>query len=276
VTRGLRRAAAPLALVLVLAACGGGRAPFTPLHAPFVVTPEQVGSQMLVLAKVTARDVVYDLGSGDGRLVIEAARRHGARGVGVELDPRLVQESRDRALTEGVADRVTFLWQDLFATDLSPATVVTLYLGADVNLRLRPKLLREVAPGTRVVSHDFAMGDWRADAEHRLRGPQREHVVYLWTVPARVEGAWALSIDGGAGGTLTLAQRFQEVTGTLALGGAAVPVEEARVEGDRLRFRASVHDRAHAFEGRVARDRMEGRVQGAGGAPAAWSARAAR
>ena len=149
----------------------------------YVATPEQVGLEMLKLAGVTKGDVVYDLGSGDGRLVIAAARDFGARGVGVEIDAKLVQDSRESALKTGVADRTQFLWQDIWETDIAPATVVTLYLRQDVNLKLRPKLFRELRPGTRVVSHDFDMGDWRPQRTVRVQGPTRGHVIYLWVMP---------------------------------------------------------------------------------------------
>ena len=167
--------------VALVAGCAG-----TPSGMPgilFVATPEQVGLEMLKLAGVTKDDVVYDLGSGDGRLVIVAARDFGARGVGVEIDAKLVQDSRESALKTGVADRTQFLWQDIWETDIAPATVVTLYLRQDVNLKLRPKLFRELRPGTRVVSHDFDMGDWRPQRTVRVQGPTREHVIYLWVVP---------------------------------------------------------------------------------------------
>jgi ribosomal protein L11 methylase PrmA len=140
---------------------------------------------MLKLAGVSRQDVVYDLGSGDGRLVIAAAREFGARAVGVEIEARLVQDSRENALKAGVADRTEFLWQDIFRADIAPATVVALYLSPELNLELRPKLLRELRPGTRIVSHDFDMGDWRPDRTLRAKGPTREHVIHLWIVPAR-------------------------------------------------------------------------------------------
>jgi len=174
------------AAFVVAVALGAGCAG-TPSGMPgilFVATPEQVGIEMLKLARVTKDDVVYDLGSGDGRLVIAAARDFGARGVGVEIDGTLVQDSRESALKEGVADRTHFLWQDIFQADIRTATVVALYLSPDLNLKLRPKLLRELRPGTRIVSHDFDMGDWRPDRTVRAKGPTREHVIYLWTVPA--------------------------------------------------------------------------------------------
>ena len=175
---------AALVFVIALAAgCAG-----TPTGSPgilFVATPEQVVVEMLKLAGVTKDDVVYDLGSGDGRLVIAAALEFGARGVGVELEAKLVQDSRESALKAGVADRTQFLWQDIFQTDVSPATVVALYLSPELNLKLRPKLLRELRPGARVVSHDFDMGDWRPTRTLRVKGPTREHTLHLWIVPNR-------------------------------------------------------------------------------------------
>lgn len=170
-----------VAAVALAAGCAG-----TPSGMPgilFVATPEQVGIEMLKLAGVTREDVVYDLGSGDGRLVIAAARDFGARGVGVEIDGKLVQDSRESALRAGVADRARFLWQDIFQADIRTATVVALYLSPDLNLELRPKLLRELRPGTRIVSHDFDMADWRPDRTLRVKGPTREHLIHLWTVP---------------------------------------------------------------------------------------------
>ncbi len=151
--------------------------------APYIETPPAVVAAMLDLAGVTARDVVYDLGSGDGRIVIAAARERGARGVGVEIDPALVGASRRSAERAGVADRVRFVEQDLFATDLREATVVTLYLSPTLNARLMPILLRDLAPGARIVSHDFGMADWTPAAVRTVRGPYRDHRVYLWVVP---------------------------------------------------------------------------------------------
>jgi len=148
---------------------------------PYVRTPRAVVAKMLEIAKVTKDDVVYDLGSGDGRIVIMAAQRFGARGVGVEIDPQLVWEAQDNATQAGVAAQVHFLLQDLFETDLQAATVVTLYLTQDVNLQLRPKLWRELHPGTRVVSHDFRMGDWQPEKVVRVG----RSVIYYWTIPAQ-------------------------------------------------------------------------------------------
>lgn len=152
---------------------------------PDVRTPLVVVNEMLRLASVSAGDVVYDLGSGDGRIVIAAARDRGARGVGFEIDPALVAESTERARRLGLADRVSFLQQDLLAADLTPATVVTLYLSPDLNRKLRPKLLSELRPGSRIVSHRFDMGDWVPARTLEVSSNEGGHTLYLWIVPAR-------------------------------------------------------------------------------------------
>ena len=158
------------------------------LRAPDVAyepTATEVVHAMLRLAKVTAGDVVYDLGCGDGRIVITAVRDFGARGVGVDIDPIRIAESRENARQAGVADRVRFLTEDLFRTDIGDATVVTLFLSQEVNLAVRPKLQRELKPGTRVVSHWHHMGDWKPQETVRVRSDGRDHTIYLWTIPAR-------------------------------------------------------------------------------------------
>jgi predicted RNA methylase len=149
--------------------------------APYIPTPQWLVDRMLEVAEVSADDVVYDLGSGDGRLIITAAKRHGARGVGIEIKPELVREGRARARLVGVSDRVTFRQGNLFDVDLHDATVVTLYLGERVNRRLRPKLLRQLDPGDRVVSHRFGMGAWTPDRVVTTGG----RTIYLWTIPAQ-------------------------------------------------------------------------------------------
>ncbi|AFZ34265.1 Methyltransferase type 11 [Stanieria cyanosphaera PCC 7437] len=153
---------------------------------PYVPTPENVVNQMLELANVSGDDVLYDLGSGDGRIPITAAQKYGTRGTGVEINPELVQRSRENAEAAGVDDQVEFLQQDLFQTDLSDATVVTLYLLPDVNLELRSKLLRELQPGTRVVSHDFDMGEWQPEQVIRVQSGARQHTIYYWVVPEEI------------------------------------------------------------------------------------------
>lgn len=149
---------------------------------PYVPTPQPVVDAMLKLANVGKDDVIYDLGSGDGRIPITAAQRHGARGVGIEIDPQLVREANQNAKTARVSDRVQFSQQDLFKTDMSEATVVTLYLLTENNLKLRPKLLQELKPGTRIVSHNYDMGDWKPERVEQINGS----TIYLWTVPEKV------------------------------------------------------------------------------------------
>jgi len=172
-----------LALLWVVGLPGVAGCAHPRADVPYVQTPHEVVAQMLRLAGVGRNDVVYDLGSGDGRLVIAAARDFGARGVGVEIDPRLVAQSVESARRAGVGDRVTFREQDLFQTDIADATVVTLYLSPALNLRLRPKLLRELRAGARIVSHDFDMGDWPPARALRIDVRERASQVYLWVVP---------------------------------------------------------------------------------------------
>jgi len=182
-----------VALALVLAAglpvVGALAQQLKPLEkepeVPYVPTHEKIVAEMLKVAKVGKKDVLYDLGSGDGRIVITAAKKYGiVRGVGVDIDPVRIKEARENATKAGVADRVRFLQQDLFETDIKEATVVTLYLLPEVNLRLRPKLLSDLKPGTRVVSHNYDMGDWSPLKTLTVRVPE-DHTVYFWVIPQR-------------------------------------------------------------------------------------------
>jgi SAM-dependent methyltransferase len=175
-----RRALAHLLTLVVVGAAG---CLYPGAEVPYVQTPYEVVGEMLRLAVVGPSDVVYDLGSGDGRVVIAAARDFGARGVGVDIDPKLVAESIELARRARVADRVTFQAGDLFQTNLGDATVVTLYLSPELNLRLRPKLLRELRPGARIVSHDFDMGDWPPAQTIRVHFRERGSILHLWIVP---------------------------------------------------------------------------------------------
>ncbi len=147
----------------------------------YVPTPEEVVEQMLKMANVHKGDVVYDLGCGDGRTVVTAAKQYGVRGVGIDINPQRIKESRENARKEGVTDLVTFRLEDLFEADIKEATVVTLYLLPSLNVKLRPKLWKELKPGTRIVSHDFDMGDWKPEKEVQLD----EHTIYFWTIPAQ-------------------------------------------------------------------------------------------
>ena len=214
--------AAARALTLAAAAC------FVPAQAqeevPFITTPDAVTLAMLQLAGVNAADRLIDLGSGDGRIVITAAKRFGARGLGVEIVPDLVDKSRVNAAKAGVADRAEFRAQDLFETDLRPYSVITMYLLPAVNLQLRPALLK-LAPGTRIVSHDWDMGDWAPDQSLTLDVPdksigrEKKSTLHLWRVPADMAGRWC-----GPSGQLLLAQRFQQFSATLLRPGVAAPL----------------------------------------------------
>lgn len=153
---------------------------------PYVPTPDEVVEQMLALAKVTKNDVLYDLGSGDGRIVITAAQKFGTRGTGIDINPERIKEANANARNAGVTNRVQFRQQDLFEADISKATVVTLYLLPDINVKLRPKLFKELKPGTRIVSHDFDMGKWKPERVVQVQGPNREHTIYYWVVPKQV------------------------------------------------------------------------------------------
>ena len=203
---------------------------------PFITTPDNVTLAMLQLAGVTANDRVIDLGSGDGRIVITAAKTFGARGLGVEIVPDLVALSRLNARKAGVSALVEFREQDLFATDLRGASVITMYLLPEVNLQLRPRLLA-LAAGTRIVSHDWDLGDWTpdrsvtVDAPDKAVGRDKRSTLHLWRVPAQVQGLWCT-----AGGTLEITQRFQRFSATLAGRGASAPVMvfDGRIEGRTL------------------------------------------
>jgi SAM-dependent methyltransferase len=181
------RVVSTLAGALTLFAVAGALAQSTTLRheldVPYVRTPEAVVVAMLEMGRVGRDDLVYDLGSGDGRIVIAAAQEFGARGVGYDIDPDRVREANANARRAGVTDRVRFVQGDIFEADIKAATVVTLYLLPDVNLRLRPKLLRELRPGTRIVSHNYDMGDWLPEQRRTIEVAGTEHVVYGWTVP---------------------------------------------------------------------------------------------
>lgn len=248
--------------------------------APFVPTPQVVVDEMLRLAGVGPRDVVYDLGSGDGRIVITAARTFGASGVGIELNEHLIIQSEESARQAGVTERVKFLQQDFFKTDFSQATVVTLYLMPAVMKRLRERML-QLKPGTRLVAHDFTFDDWRPDQKTTIRKN-----VFLWIVPANVAGRWQVRV-GLPGGEhafdLELRQKYQELDGLARFNG--VPgggLWEPKLEGERIRFvvvdsRDRDSEASLYFSGRVAGNTMEGEVvRGVGSAEARFKWRATK
>ena len=215
---------------------------------PFVPTPHSLVDHMLDLANLTADDYVIDLGCGDGRIAVAAARR-GARALGVDIDPLRIQEAAAAARAEGVEGRAHFRRQDLFATPIHEASVIAIYLLPEINLRLRPKLLTELPAGARIVSHAFDMGDWAADAE-QVHDNRR---IFLWHVPAVAGGSWEVTAADGSYRLLELEQRFQEVQGIASGNGTAVPVT-GRLRGTALTL-ASV-DGAIRLDGRVDGDRI--------------------
>ena len=269
---GIRRIAVVFALVCGLFA---GRA--TLAQVPFVPTPPEVVERMLEMAKVTKADYVIDLGSGDGRVVRLAAQKYGARGFGVDLDAELVARSISLARRDGVSDRVSFLAQDLFNTDISEASVLTMYLLPAVNMRLRPRLLAELKPGTRIVSHDFDLGDWKADEAARIYSKEKyagtggESTIYFWVVPAHAGGRWQwrLHLSGEAVDyELALRQQFQRIEGSLRSAGRETKIESAELRGDAIRFAGVIEIKGrpvrHTFSGRIVGDAIEGEVGLAG------------
>jgi SAM-dependent methyltransferase len=227
----------------------------------WVPTPQALVETMLDLAKVTPQDYVVDLGSGDGRTVITAAKR-GAKAHGIEYDPQMVALSQKNAAAEGVNARATFAKADLFASDFSSATVVTMFLLPSINMQLRPKLL-DMKPGTRVVSNTFTMEDWAADETVTIPDCERWCTALFWIVPAKVEGVWRL-----AQGELDLKQRFQNFTGLLRTGGSnGLAVSNGTLRGDQIAFAVG----ASQYAGRVNGNVMEGTVT-VGGASSTWRA----
>lgn len=241
-------------------------------YDPYVPTPHSIVERMLALAEVGADDLVVDLGSGDGRIVITAAKQFGARALGIEIDRTLIAEAEARARKEGVAGRVRFLARDLFEADLSEATVLTLYLLPETNRKLLPKILAEMRPGARVVAHRFGVGDWRPDARVAVDAREdwsavnAERWLYLWYVPARVAGAWeVVREDGGAPFRLALDQAYQHIDGAAANGAARVGLELAVLHGTEIRFIVPAPAPfAGDYAGRIDGDTMSGDLNGGG------------
>jgi len=223
------------------------------LDVPFVSTEYDIVRAMLDLAGTNGEDLVIDLGSGDGRIPIIAARDKGARGLGVDLDPARIRESTANALRAGVGERVIFRQQDLFVTPLADATVLTLYLLPEINMQLRPRILGEMRPGARVVSNTFDMGDWRPDARRNVQNSN----IFLWIIPAKVEGRWQLRTGDGEA-RLTLRQQFQQVSGTADANGRSVPLSEVQLRGAQIAFTADLGGGPRRFVGRVDGANMAG------------------
>jgi hypothetical protein len=254
------------------------------VDSPYVPTPWNVVDAMLSIAGVGRSDYLIDLGSGDGRIVITAAKKLGARGFGVDLDPNLVNRAQREAERQGVSGSVTFNTGNLFMTDIGQATVLTMYLLPKVNLELRPRLFAELKPGTRVVSHDFDFGNWKPDGEISLPVPEKSYgppssSVFMWVIPADASGKWTwrLPIDGDPRDfELTLEQTFQMLKGSLRVGGLGARLERGRMRGDEIRFTLTLdvngHESQHEFIGRVNGDVISGKASVAGAAPIDWNA----
>jgi hypothetical protein len=237
---------------------------------PYVPTPQRTVDRMLELARVGPDDFVVDLGSGDGRIVITAATKFGARGLGIEIEPDLVNLSQYNARRAGVADRARFVTADLFVADLRPATVLTLYLFRELNIKLRPRILEQLRPGARVVAHDWDLGDeWEPDFAETIPAPdkpvgiERTSRLYLWYVPAKVAGKWRLEtpLAPGRRAALALAQQFQKFTGEVELDGAHHAIGDGRARGTAVRFTVPPGSPlAGAYAGTVDGAQMRGEV----------------
>jgi hypothetical protein len=251
------------------AAADGGYTPSVGQEGKDVIwvpTPQALVERMLTMAEVKPTDFVVDLGSGDGRTVITAVKKFGARALGLEYNADMVELSRRNAEKEGVSDRAQFQRTDIFTTDFSNATVVTMYLLPSLNLKLRPTLLN-MKPGTRVVSHAFSMDNWTPDETADVEG----RTAYLWIIPAKVEGNWRVEVAGAAQGRydLNLRQRFQMLEGSARNASQALEVRDGRVRGEEVTFTLVEGSAARVFTGRFAGERLEGSIKGG---DAKWAA----
>jgi SAM-dependent methyltransferase len=234
------------------------------LDVIYVPTPQEVVDRMLEMAQVKAGDFVIDLGCGDGRNVITAAQKYGARGFGVDIDPERIKEANENAEKAGVKDKVEFRIANLFETKISDANVMMMYLLSTINLKLRPRILDELNPGSRIVSHAFDMGDWKPD--------QRDTVgyrnVYMWVVPAKVEGKWNVTTGEGKTISLDLKQKFQEVEGTATVDGKAAPIRDGRLKGEEITFTLD----STTFTGKVEGNTIKAAPAPGGGSASDWQA----
>jgi hypothetical protein len=224
------------------------------LDVIYVPTPHEVVKRMLELAKVGPDDIHYDLGSGDGRIVIAAVKDFKAKkGVGIDLDPTRIKEANENLAKAGVGDRVTFLNKNIFETDFSEANVVSLYLLSTLNLKLRPTILN-MRPGTRIVTQSFSMDDWEPDhrepVEFDSNGFKGSRTVYLFIVPAKVEGKWTMN-TGGQNVSLDLKQQFQKLRGTAVIGGKTAEIKDGRLNGANIEFTLEVDGKPVKYEGKV-------------------------
>jgi 16S rRNA G966 N2-methylase RsmD len=250
----------------------------------YVPTPGGVVDEMLKMAKVGPGDFIIDLGSGDGRIVITAAEKYGARGIGVDLDTYLVKKARENARVAGVGGKVQFVEQNLFETDLSRATVITSYLLPELNEKLRPKLL-ELKPGTRIVTHDYDMGEWYPDEQKTIIVPEKDvgdpgkSYIFSYVVPAMIAGKWESLIYSGGKGVIfefEFDQSFQQISGDVRVDGKEARLPLFKMRADRMSFEVELPQGAglvrHRFQGRVARDTIEGTVTIGAQKPLPWKA----
>lgn len=258
----LRPALATLGMVLVSHSSSAQTRPS--LDVPYIKTPPAVIERMLELGRVGPDDYLIDLGSGDGRIPIAAARKHGTRGYGVDLDPERTIEARAAAKEQGVSDRVTFKTENLFDTDLSQATVISMYLFPEINLRLRPYLFK-LKPGTRIVSHAFHMEDWTPEHHDVVDGND----VFMWTIPADIEGLWQVTATERPGFVLRVWQELNRVQAVaITLDERSVPVMNMRISGTDIQFSVNTPNGPFRFQGTTDGKKMQGTIEGAG----SWSA----
>jgi SAM-dependent methyltransferase len=238
----------------------------------YVPTPQELVDVMLGMANIGKDDIVYDLGSGDGRLVITAAKKYGASGIGIDIDPERIGEARENAKKAGVEDKVRFLEQDIFKSDFHDATVVTLYLLEELNLRLRPHIFAQVKPGTRVVSHAFTMGDWEPDAERTIKKEGENYDAYYWVVPANMSGRWNVTGDESADipHAATVEQKFQKIIVRSGDGGEMLG--EGKVDGATftLTIDKGSGDKSKLYRGTIDGNKIE--AMGTGSEKDDWSA----
>ncbi len=270
-----------LGACVALLALAAGAADLAPSKnaGPYVPSPQSVVADMLKIAEIGPGDFVIDLGSGDGRIVLTAAKVFGARGFGVEIKDDLVTSSNEAARREGVAERVKFVKQDLFKTDISQASVLTMYLLPDTVNLLKDKLLAELRPGTRIISHDYPLTGWipekyvQMDLEDKVQiSGVTTTLIYLYVVPARVEGSWSATMPPAVSrqpATLQLRQQLTRVSGSVRMNGKDVPLEDVKLRGDRISFKLA--GRKGEFSGQVKGRSIEGSVE-TGKAKAPWSA----
>jgi len=252
------------------------------LDVPYVPTKYPVVDEMLKMADIQKTDYVYDLGCGDGRLIIGAAQKYGAHGIGYDIDPERIKESLENAEKAGVTNLVKFYEQDLFTADFHDASVMTLYLLTSVNLKLRPKMLRELRPGTRIVSHNFGMGEWKPDQSSQVMVDDIPHDVYLWIIPANVSGTWTWTMGKPeTKGEMDVRQVFQQVTPAFKIGGRAAVARDVSLRGDRLKFVLDLPLAGRTvpatFEGRTGGHTLTGTIKFQdGGKDVAWDWKAQR